>query len=448
MRVGLAIAAAFGIGALVERGLLAHAPARIVADLAQPLPVATTWHTFGLLTWLGLAATLALGFAAYALLQQHLLALPDERIGHRQVLSLTALCALAAAAGWAWPLLFSSDVYAYAAYGELARLGFSPYGHTLLPMQNPLFAAAVWQWGNPPPLCVYGPLFVALAKISLSLTAPLGLLAQLNSLRLLACAGLVACVPLAYAAFAGRRRSVRLAAAAAIGLNPVVLWSAVEGHNDALALAMVLAGVALARSRLPLLGAFTATLAALLKAPALVAGVGLAAASWANDRRRALAMLIGATFGIALVLMLSLPLLAGVRSAMLAAHAHPHPQASLAGLLGLPPALLIAGLIIVLGLAAALRRKRWGWALIGIGVWLAIPNPYPWYAIWVLPLAAISPRSLLARTLVALTALSVLRYVPDVVGPLSYANDVWLSALTLVPLAVAAIAITRQKRIA
>ena len=46
--------------------------------------------------------------------------------------------------------------YAYAAYGELLRDGANPYAHQLLPQGIPIFDAAIVQWGNPPPVCVYG----------------------------------------------------------------------------------------------------------------------------------------------------------------------------------------------------------------------------------------------------------------------------------------------------
>ncbi len=149
---------------------------------------------------------------------------------------------------------FSSDVYAYAAYGEIARLGANPYVRRPPTRSTHSYARPTSQWGTTVPICLYGPAFVALAEAIVRLFAPFGMLAQLQALRAIASLALLACIPLAYAAYEGNR-AMRLRAAATIGLNPVAIWCAAEGHNDAIALAWVLFGFVLVRSRRPALGA-------------------------------------------------------------------------------------------------------------------------------------------------------------------------------------------------
>ena len=192
---------------------------------AQPLFVVTNWGAAG-------AASLALLMLAIGAA-----GIAYWRVLHRKdpvsLRALVAICAVAIACAWLVPVLFSSDVYAYAAYGELARLGQNPYAHVANASNDPLLVDAVWQWGGPFPICVYGPAFVAVAKLVVVTLAPFGTLAQLEGMRAIASAAFLCCVPLAYAAFSGDSYA-RLRATATIGLNPVAIWCAAEGHNDAL----------------------------------------------------------------------------------------------------------------------------------------------------------------------------------------------------------------------
>ena len=86
---------------------------------AQPLVVVTEWGARGA-EFLGLLL-LALGVAA--LLYRYVLA----RSRPPPLAATTAIAAAGLLAALLSPVLFSSDVYAYAAYGELARLGADPY---------------------------------------------------------------------------------------------------------------------------------------------------------------------------------------------------------------------------------------------------------------------------------------------------------------------------------
>ncbi len=392
---------------------------------AQPLGVVTEWGAHGAVLLLALYACIA----AAGLLYWYLLrgrATPSLPL-------VTALCAAGLILAWFAPVLFSSDVYAYAAYGELARLGLDPYVRVAPNASDALVADAIWQWSGSLPICVYGPAFVAIAKTIVAALAPLGTLAQLQGMRVLASGALLACVPAAYAAFGGDR-AARLRAAATLGVNPVAVWCAAEGHNDALALFVVLAGFALAR-RLPAAGAALVALSATIKLPGVAAAVGLAAA----DRRTRL----GAGAGLAIAALVSLPLLAGVAT-QVAPHGHYAPQASLQALLaplGEIPALLLAGAAAATLAARALIALRAGraegWVLLGLAAWLLVPNPYPWYGIWLVALAAMAPRTRAAGVALALSFTSLLRYAPDAVtvpGPPLAAVLGGLAALPLLGL--------------
>jgi hypothetical protein len=249
----LLIPAALLAAALISRVLLTHAPARLAADFAQPLVVVTDWNALGA----ALLAVLAAALVGAGIVYWSIVRSP----GDLSIAGTIAVIAAALVAAWCVPVLFSSDVYAYAAYGELARLGADPYARVPLARGNAIFDAATWQWGNPLPVCVYGPAFVALARAIVTLFAPLGTLAALQGMRALASAALPACAFLAYHAYPGDRAQ-RTRAAATIGLNPVAIWCAAEGHNDALALAVALGGFVLARRGWLGVGAATVALSA------------------------------------------------------------------------------------------------------------------------------------------------------------------------------------------
>lgn len=419
----LLIPLAFAAAALAARALMPSVPARFEIDLAAPLVVVTNWGAFGAVLFGVLF--LALGGASLAY---------RSLVCRRTPLSLAALATLsglAIAAAWCAPVLFSSDVYAYAAYGELARLGIDPYLLAPVHRSDPLLGVAAWQWGNAIPMCVYGPAFVGLSRAIVTTFAPFGTLAQLDALRLLASAAFVFCAPLACAAFPGGRRA-RLGAAATIALNPLAIWCAAEGHNDAIALAIVLAGFALTQRGFFGVGPAVIAFSALVKVPG-----ALAALAVATLHRR---FRVGAAVGIGLAGLLSVPLLVGVAT-RLAPQGHYTAQASLQAIvepLGPLVALLAAAGIAAVLAANGIRRLRCGqiegWLWLGLAVWVLIPNPYPWYGIWLVALAALAPRSRAANVAILLSFVAVLRYVPDAIGMPSAALGVILGLVAASPL--------------
>ena len=281
------------------------------------------------------------------------------------------------------------------------------------------------------PICLYGPAFVALAEAIVRLFAPFGMFAQLQALRAAASLALLACIPLAYAAYEGNR-SMRLRAAATIGLNPVAIWCAAEGHNDAIALAWVLLGFMLVRRRGPGLGAAVVALSALIKPPGIAA-----AGAFALREPRAR---IGASIGTVVALALSLPLIAGAATHF-PAHGHYAPQASLQAIFAprSPVAAWAAAALACLLLGArAVTLLRAGsseaWIWLGLAAWVMIPNPYPWYALWLLALAAIAPQTRAGRVAIFLSFCSMLRYAPDAIGTPSGPAAALLGLLASFPL--------------
>src|ERR1700693_2044772 len=108
---------AFAAGAVASRVLLRAEPQRWTADLSQPLVVVTAWRDYGLDFFVIFALTIAL--AASALI-----------------------------AAFSWPIVFSSDVYAYAAYGDLTLHGHNPYIPVSAAYHDRFVDAARWQWGG------------------------------------------------------------------------------------------------------------------------------------------------------------------------------------------------------------------------------------------------------------------------------------------------------------
>mgnify|MGYP001247403649 CR=1 FL=1 len=425
MRIAALVPFGFAIGAGACALILRGAPAAVIVDLAQPLAVVTYWQSFGALMWLTLFLGIAIASVGYIFVLQRV---PGK------LRAIAMLSALACGCALAFPVVFSSDVYAYAGYGDMALHGINPYAHALIAVREPLLDAMVWQWGNPPPMCVYGPAFVWLSKSIVALFLPLGVAAPLWAFRVFACAALVACAPLAYAAFAPFGRSRSLLAAAGIALNPIAIWSCAEGHNDAIVLALVLAGFALAARSRTFLGATIVALAALVKAPAFAAAAAFVLHVWKRPQR--LAVLCGAALGTVIVIAIAAPLEYGVR-AHLAPAGHYFPQFSLQYALSqvvpLPIAVtLVFAVCAVLALSG--MRKLYlsdasGATAIAFAAWLAMPNPYPWYALWILPVAFLARSANEMWALIAASLLVVFRYYGDATTDLSPALSVAIVAL-------------------
>ena len=225
---------------------------------------------------------LACGFAGVLLLIRAWLAITRNVMGATGVRPwrLARILAL-----WSVPLLvapplFSNDIYSYAAQGEMVGLHISPYlyGPGVLGA-TPFESLAQGYWISTP--SPYGPLFTGLEG-DIVRVADYHVLLSLVLLRLLAVVG----VALAAAFLPSLARSADRdpGSAFALGLlNPLVLLFLIgSGHNDALMIGLLVAGLALARTDHPYRGTVLCALAGAIKAPGIIGVAAIAfACAWA-----------------------------------------------------------------------------------------------------------------------------------------------------------------------
>jgi alpha-1,6-mannosyltransferase len=310
------------------------------------------------------------------------------------------------------PPLLSQDVFGYISYARMGVLhGLDPYTH--VPVEapaDPTFAYIGWPFQHSP----YGPLFT-LASYAI---VPLGFAADLWAFKLLAVLCSLGAVALVAKAAAREGRSPQ-AAAAFLGLNPVLLVFAVGGaHNDmitGLLLAAALALTAGASPRLraaawPLAAAVGCKVSAGLLLPFLVLAPRTVAQRLKvllNAAGGLLAIVVIGAIGFGLNLTgFILPI--AEEQQQIAIHSIPAETARLLSLGGTPAwwrYIFLAGFICVVLICLWRTAKGFDWrvaagwstlALVISTAWLL-----PWYAVWALPLAAVSPdRKLRAAVLV------------------------------------------------
>jgi alpha-1,6-mannosyltransferase len=344
------------------------------------------------------------------------------------------------------PPLISQDVFGYLAFARMGVLhGLDPYTHVAFEIPtDAIYPFVGWPFQHSP----YGPLFT----LSSYATAPLGLAGGLWALKAVAVAASLTAVALTARAASALGHSPRTAAVF-LGLNPVLLELAVGGaHNDTIVLAM-LAGALLLTAATPrgfgrgpadtggvALAAGDAGIRPQLRAGALIlaAGVGIKVTAGvvlpflvlapARLRER-LRVASGAVLGLLAVAAIGLIgfganalgflSAVGEQQQLVAVHSVPAETARLVGLSGTPDwwrHLFVVAFVAVLAFALwrTARGADWrvaaGWttlALLAATAWLL-----PWYAIWALPLAAVSgDRRLRAATLLV-CAYAVLIHLP------------------------------------
>ena len=417
-------------------------PAQFHIDMLQPIPVATNWGAFGFGVWLVLMLTLTAATAVYVAL---LAALARDTLKFG-VSSIVFVSAIAIGVLWTFEPLFSSDPYAYAAYGEMARLGINPYAAPVSHSNDAVVTAAIWQWSGTLPVCVYGELFVRIAQAVVSLLHGFSVRVQIDGLRILSSLALPVSAVLLGAIRSNERK--RRYTVALLAWNPVLLWCAAEGHNDAVMLAVALGGIVVARRRL-LLGMLVAAMAAAIKIPAAVVPAAIAYARARRDDNWVYAITY-TIFVAAVIYAISHRWFDAVTSHV-AAHGHYAPYASLQGLttslFGIPVGIVVAIVVAAACLFWAVRRGST--ASLGIAValtlWLLIPNPYAWYAFWIAPIFAWLPDSRAHYAAAGLTLSAMLRYVPDAAGPPSAPGNIALSLAAIALFAVSwALAASRK----
>lgn len=320
------------------------------------------------------------------------------------------------------PPLFSADVFGYIDYARLGVLhGLDPYVHGAAGApDDPVVAFVRWHDAASP----YGPLFTvasyALAHLSVATTYWI--------YKVLAAASGLGCVAMVWR-IARRTGADPRRAALFVGLNPLFVVYGVGGaHNDLLVELLVLAAIGSALSERAAGAGARIAAAGLMKVsagllfPFLLLGV----------RRRG-RLLVGTVAATAAVAVASLLVLGGrvigflpqivQQQRLVARYSVPSELSHALGQGGLTPlirAACLAGLVVAVAtlLWRTWRGANWiacaGWAtLAGLvsTAWLT-----PWYAVWVLPIAAISPSTRLrAATLVFCTyvvATRVAAYLP------------------------------------
>lgn len=337
-------------------------------------------------------------------------------------------------AAWMLPLLFvaplfSHDAYSYVAQGEEVSHHINPYIYSpsILGVGGNPFASMVdqyWYHATSP----YGPVFMWLAGAVLEIGRH-DELAALVGFRVLAVigTGLLAFFAPRLAASYGRDPAK---AFVLVALNPLVLLHLVAGeHNDALMIGLLVAGLALARERHPLIGIVVCTFAALVKVPALI-GVLYIGWDWRGAgvpiRRRVAPT--AAALGISAAIMTAMTWLVGLGWGWVSSLVNPYaitswmdPAIGAANLVGKLVSLVglgqhTAGSIVVMKIAAGvigvavavwllLSTARAGRAdqalsLRAIGLTLVVavvcsPVVQPWYFVWgVVLLAPIAEKRL------------------------------------------------------
>lgn len=188
---------------------------------------------------------------------------------------------------WGAPLLlavplFSRDLYSYAAQAQIARAGLDPYTVGPAALSGPFLDEISRMWVDTP--APYGPLWLGMGRAVATVTGD-RVVTTVLAMRILAVLGLLLMA----------RYLPRLAAACGVNagfalwlgvLNPLVLIHFVAGgHNDALMLGLVIAGLAIAmeatEERWVAAGVALCAAAVLVKAPAVIA-VGFLAWIWAR----------------------------------------------------------------------------------------------------------------------------------------------------------------------
>ncbi len=192
---------------------------------------------------------------------------------------------------WGLPLLvgppvFSRDIYSYIGQGLLAHHGLNPYSVPPSRLGNaPLLASIAQVWRNT--ASPYGPLFVSVSRVAVGV-AGASLIAQVLVFRVVELIG-VAMIMVSLPRLS-RRLGTDPGLALWLGaLSPLALLSFIaSGHNDALMVGLLLAGLTLALEGRLAVGVALIALAATIKIPAAAAIVFIAVdqfRSSTGDRR-------------------------------------------------------------------------------------------------------------------------------------------------------------------
>ncbi len=356
----------------------------------------------------GVIAVLVAMFGCYALAVR-----AADRLSARAVLmAIAALYALVLLA----PPLVSTDIFSYGAYGRMGTLyGANPYLHGPAAIAlDPLYPFIGAKWVTTP--SVYGPVFTALSYV----LAPLSIAASVLVYK--AIAAIAGLVTIAAVWNAARWRGVNpVKAVALVGLNPLTVFYGVGGgHNDLLMLAAMVAGLYAILQHRDRAGGGLLSLATGVK---LTGGLLLpfAIAGGAIRRTGRRDIVLGATVAAAVILVVSIVLFGSGPLHLPTTIEHSQSEGdwhSIPGFitsrLGLGTIGHITGLILTGAFAACccwLVRRVWrgeldwidGAAWATVAMLVTASSLLPWYAAWLMPLAALGSDRRLWRVAIALT---------------------------------------------
>ncbi|MCE3266475.1 MAG: hypothetical protein K0S15_1184 [Solirubrobacterales bacterium] len=316
------------------------------------------------------------------------------------------------------PVLLSQDVFSYISYARLEAVhDLNPYGHS--PDEVPGDPTLEFLRDNRSLVSVYGPLFTI---ISLPL-AGVSIGAAVYSVKVVAALSVLACVWIVARLAAARGQDPR-PAAALVGLNPLVLVHVVGGgHNDALMAALMTAGIAAASLRLGRTGGATLITAAAVKSSALLA-LPFALLGARTDLPRLAAGAVGAAgilAGVALAAfgsgaLESVEVLSGNQALNSRVSLPVYLSDELTIELDTVKAVCLGVYAVSLAglLAWVARGADWiratGWAFAGL--LLATSYLTPWYAIWLLPPAALARDRALVVVSLLISAFMLREQVP------------------------------------
>jgi alpha-1,6-mannosyltransferase len=258
------------VGVLGSIGMVASGSA--IGSIPHP---ATDRWWFTVSTGTGLSAHVAFYASVIVLLAGWLGVGAHARQGRLSVRTAWVILAV-----WAMPFflgtpLFSRDLYSYVAQGQLARHGLNPYmvAPSALGPGNLLSSiASVWRNTASP----YGPLFVLVSHLGVAVSGD-SLVSQILVFRAVELVG-VALVMVSLPLLARRLGNDPGLALWLAVLSPLALFSFVSsGHNEALMLGLMLAGITLGTGGRLEWGVALCALAATIKLPAAAGIVFLVA---------------------------------------------------------------------------------------------------------------------------------------------------------------------------
>ena len=175
---------------------------------------------------------------------------------------------------WALPLiftvpLFSRDVFAYVGQGRLRLNGFSPYTDAIAAVSGWYNLGVDRMWSNTP--APYGPIFVWIEELIVGLV---GVESPEAAIALFRAIAVVSVVAIGYYSWRlARLRNIDEATVLWVAsASPLVLFNfVVSAHNDALMVALMLAGIYFASTRRHVIGVLLITASIAVKPAALVA---------------------------------------------------------------------------------------------------------------------------------------------------------------------------------